>query len=132
MRNPWIATACLVLIGCAAQTTAPDLNQTENALPPALTEDSRVDAAPEKSDAAPQQSAREVSIESFAGVATCRRYVATGTRIAGKRCASDGPTEMDRIEHEQVRRDLEAMRRQQVYQEQARQQAEALRRRTER
>jgi hypothetical protein len=72
----------------------------------------------------------EVAIESFAGVADCRRYVATGTRIAGKRCETDGDdTAAEAAEYELMRRDVEAMRSQQIYRDQARQAAEAAMRR---
>lgn len=139
MRIPWI-TACCMLIGCAAQAPGPDpsqsqsQNETAPAPSPALAAESREAAAEtEASDTATAAtSVDQVAIESFADVATCRRYVATGTRIAGKRCASNEETPADRLEYEQTRRDVEAMRTQQIYQEQARQRAieEEMRRRT--
>jgi hypothetical protein len=80
--------------------------------------------------ATPPENVTEVEIESFVGVAKCRRYVATGTRIAGERCESDGDdTTAEAAEYELMRRDVEAMRSQQVYRDQARQAAEAAMRR---
>jgi hypothetical protein len=73
---------------------------------------------------------REVSVESFANVAECRRYVPTGSRIAVERCTpkNDGDSAAARAEQELLRQDVESMRRQQMYQEQIQRQAEALRR----
>jgi len=125
MRIPWIA-ACSMLIGCAAQTSGPDLSKNGTAPSPAITADAREVAAAAGSDApSAASSVPTVAIESFADVATCHRYVATGTRIAGRRCEPNEQTRADRIEYEQARQDLEAMRAQQIYQEQARQQARA-------
>jgi hypothetical protein len=84
---------------------------------------------PESSSAGsttPPEKVTEVKIESFADVANCRRYVPTGTRIAGERCESPGDdTAAEAAEYEIMRRDVESMRSQQVYREQARQAAEA-------
>jgi hypothetical protein len=60
----------------------------------------------------------------------CRRHVPTGSRIAEQRCeaAKREATASDRANHEIMRRDIDALRDQQMMREQARQ-AAALRRR---
>jgi hypothetical protein len=60
----------------------------------------------------------------------CRRYVPTGSRIAERRCESAKPqtTADDRANHEIMRRDIDALRDQQMMREQARQSAMARRR----
>ena len=130
MKIHWIAAACFALSACATspQPTVPDLTQTRPATDPAVA----TAAVAEAEVAAATASVREVSITSFEDLATCRRYVATGSRIAGERCVSNVQTEAARIEHDQTRRDVDSMRQQQMYQDQARQQAltEAMRRRS--
>jgi hypothetical protein len=79
--------------------------------------------APAQSGVETKTAATEVAIESFANVAECRRYVATGTRIAVERCApkgEDAKSAAAAAEHEMVLQDVEAMRRQQIYVEHAR------------
>lgn len=128
MKNHWIAAACFALTACATtpQATVPDLTQAQP------TTDVATAAVTEAEAATAIANVREVSMASFADLATCRRYVATGTRIAGERCESNVQTAADRIEYEQTRQDVDSMRQQQMYQEQARQQAlaDALRRRS--
>jgi hypothetical protein len=118
MKIGWIATACLALAACASSPSNSDLTQSEAG-----------SAAP--ASEADLTNVREVSLDSFADLAMCRRYVATGTRIAVERCEPNRQSAADRVEYEQTRQDVESMRRQQMYQEQARQQAiaEAARRR---
>lgn len=111
--------ACVLITGCAASTdTVPTAS---------------ISVAAQPAPAAASGEPREVTIESFANVAECGRHVATGTRIAVKRCearSGRGNSATEPARYELLRQDLESLRRQQMYQEQMRQQAaaEALRR----
>jgi len=79
------------------------------------------------------QNARIVTIDPNARPPVCRRVVPTGSRIAERRCETPKrePTAADEADRTVLRRDIEAMRDQQMMREQARQaaMAEALRRR---
>ena len=80
--------------------------------------------------ATPPENVTEVEIESFVGVAKCRRYLPTGTRIAGERCESDGDdstAEAAEYEAHAARRRGDALA--EVDRDQARQAAEAAMRR---
>jgi hypothetical protein len=124
MKIVWIAFGCASLAACASSET------TSEAAAGNVVTGAAAFASAETVALASE--ARQVEIESFGDVAVCRRYVATGTRIAGERCEPKNKTAADRFEEDQSRRDFDSMRRQQLYQEQARQNAlaEALRRRT--
>jgi hypothetical protein len=76
---------------------------------------------------------RVVTIDPNARPPVCRRVVPTGSRIAEQRCETPkrGSTAADEANRTVLRRDIEALRDQQLMREQARQaaMAEALRRR---
>jgi hypothetical protein len=122
--------ACLVLslslvtlpyVGGAAEPPAPTA--------PAPTAPATASAPTETK--APE-TVRVVTIDPNARPPVCRRVVPTGSRIAEQRCESAKPeTTVDAANRAVVRRDIEAMRDQQMLREQARQaaMAEALRRR---
>ncbi len=116
MMLRWIAPVCVALTGCAG---------TE----PRHTAASGDAARAESSATAPD--VKQVAMESLEDLGTCRRYVATGTRIGVLRCESKARADDDRVALQQTKQDLDSMRRHQLYQEQARQQAiaEAARRR---
>jgi hypothetical protein len=114
MKTTWLAACGLALGACATSQTSslhPSSAQTAGA-----------------SAATIQGEVREVAIESYEDVTTCRRYVPTGSRIATRDCSPPS----DPLASEQAREDVESLRRTQMYQEQARQaaMAEALRRRS--
>jgi hypothetical protein len=79
------------------------------------------------------ENVRTVTIDPNARRPVCRRFVPTGSRIAEQRCETPQrePTAADEANRAVLRRDIEAMRDQQMMREQARQaaMAEALRRR---
>jgi hypothetical protein len=76
---------------------------------------------------------RTVTLDDNERRPVCKRIIPTGSRIAEQRCESPPrePTAADRANRDILRRDVEAMRDQQMMREQARQLAmmEALRRR---
>jgi hypothetical protein len=93
---------------------------------------------PVAADAAPKTGAREVqvvTIDPNARPPVCRRVVPTGSRIAERRCESpkERTTAADEANRDILRRDIQALRDQQMARDQARQaaMAEALRRRAQ-
>lgn len=121
MKLILIAAAYLALTACATSDLAPGPVGA-----PAATASDLAD-----SDAAVAD-VKQVEMSSLEELATCRRHVATGTRIAEKRCETKAERAGDAVAQQQAQQDLESMRRQQLYEEQARRSAlaEAARRRS--
>jgi hypothetical protein len=118
----WLALSLTLLtmpyLGNAAEPPA----QTAPAPAPSATADHK-----------PIGAVRVVTIDPNARPPVCRRVVPTGSRIAEQRCETPkrGSTAADEANRTVLRRDIEALRDQQLMREQARQaaMAEALRRR---
>jgi hypothetical protein len=92
-------------------------------------------AAGETAESKTPENARVVTIDPSVRQPVCRRVVPTGSRIAERRCEAPqrGPTAAEEANRAIVRRDIEAMRDQQMMREQVRgaAQADAMRRRAQ-
>jgi hypothetical protein len=123
MKIVLIAASCCALGACAAPGSAFD-----TARPGATA----YIAVPAAAAAATGGAATQVDMNTLEELDSCRRHVATGTRIATVRCKAKAGSDADSVSQRQAQHDLESMRRQQMYEEQARRSAiaEAARRRS--
>lgn len=120
---------CLALLGLPATSNAGD--PPEAARPVAATPDAGAAQTAAEPRKAPD---RTITIDPNLRPPVCKRVVPTGSRIAEQRCESPADratTTADDANRAILRRDIEAMRDQQMLREQARQaaMAEAMRRR---
>ena len=125
---------CLALITlpCVGDPAEPPA---ASAPPPRPTDSPPSPAAGKSSESKTPENVRIVTIDPTLRPPVCRRFVPTGSRIAERRCEAPQrePTAADEANRAILRRDIEAMRDQQMMREQARAaaMAEAMRRRAQ-